>query len=280
MCRALNLDPSAPNILKDLVNVPWESITKVIDTEVLGPYGTFRGCLADDWVSVKPGPMVWQRSGELGRGLLAHGVKCVVIGDLTEEWYLYSIAHPIEGPQDILPNLERYFPTDVARNLIKEFRPPLADPEDAEKLFGEILSCGQVHLPIRIFAKDMAASGFPVVRYEIRWTPEQNRTAGKVTVPRRYFLSMIYIIFSGYVTHGTDRALWALRIPKLERDQVEVAKGWLNEVAEEVNKLIYGPGSTRRDVREMLTLKEDRSIGWTKDERWDTLMKLEKVLDK
>ena len=140
LCRALNLDPSAPNILKDLVNVPWESITKVIDTEVLGPYGTFRGCLADDWVSVKPGPMAWQRSGELGRGLLAHGVKCVVIGDLTEEWYLYSIAHPIEGPQDILPNLERYFPTDVARNLIKEFRPPLADPEDAEKLFGEILS--------------------------------------------------------------------------------------------------------------------------------------------
>ena len=74
--------------------------------------------------------------------------------------------------------------------------------------------------------------------------------------------------------------LWALRIPRLEQDQVEVAKGWLKEVAEEVNRLIYGPGSTRRDVREMLTLKEDRSIGWTKDEKWDTLMKLEKVLDK
>lgn len=74
--------------------------------------------------------------------------------------------------------------------------------------------------------------------------------------------------------------LWALRIPRLERDQVEIAKGWLKEVAEEVNRLIYGPGSTRRDVREMLTLKEDRSIGWTKDEKWDTLMKLEKVLDK
>jgi len=266
LCRALNLDPSAPNILKDLVNVPWESITKVIDSDVLGPYGTFRGCLADDWVSVQPEPMAWQRSGELGRGLLAHGVKCVVIGDLTEEWYLYSIAHPIEGPHDILPNLERYFPTDVARNLIKEFRPPLADPslspEDAVKLFGEILSCGQVHLPVRIFARDMAASGFPVLRYEIRWTPEQSRAAG-------------------YVTHGTDRVLWALRIPSLERDQVEVAKGWLNQVAEEVNKLIYGLGSTtRRDVREMLTLKEDRSIGWTKDEKWDTLIKLEKVLDR
>ena len=72
--------------------------------------------------------------------------------------------------------------------------------------------------------------------------------------------------------------LWALRSPRLERNQIEVAKGWLNEIAEEVNKLIYGPCSTRRDVREMLTLKEDRSIGWTKDEKWDTLIKLEKVL--
>lgn len=200
MCRALNLDPSAPNILKDLVNVPWESITKVIETEVLGLYGTFRGCLADDWISVKPGPMAWQRSGELGRGLLAHGVKCVVIGDLTEEWYMYSIAHPIEGPQDILPNLERYFPTDLAKKFINELGPPPADPKEAVKLFGEILSCGQVHLPVRIFAKDLAASGFPVLRYEIRWTPEQNRTEGKATAPRSYFLNFLFNISYSQVT--------------------------------------------------------------------------------
>jgi len=259
LCRALNLDPSAPDILsalKDPAQVPWQSITKIIESEELGPYGTFRGCLADDWVSVEP--MTWQRSGELGRELLAHGVKCVVIGDLTEEWYLYSIAHPIEGPQDILPNLERYFPTEVARNLINEF-PRLENPEKAVKLFGEILSCGQVHLPVRMFVKDMAASGFPVLRYEIRWTPEQNRTAG-------------------YVTHGTDRVLWALRFPSLEQDQVGIAKGWLKKVAEEVNKIMINGGSTGlADVRNMLTLKEDRSIAWTKDEKWDALIKLEKI---
>jgi len=259
LCRALNLDPSAPDILsvlKDSSKVPWESITKVIETDVLGPYGTFRGCLADDWMSVKPGPMTWQSSGELGRGLLAHGVKYVVIGDLTEEWFIYSIAHPIKGPQDILPNLERYFPTDVSINLIKEF-PPLpknAETEEAVKLYGEILSCAQVHLPVRWFVKDMAACGFPVLRYEIRWTPEQYRPAG-------------------YVSHGCDRVLWALRIPSLEQDQVEVAKGWLDRVAEEVNALMNGE-SPRLDVRDMITLKEDRGISWTKDERWDSLMKI------
>ena len=71
--------------------------------------------------------------------------------------------------------------------------------------------------------------------------------------------------------------MWALRLPILEQDQVEVVRGWVDKVAEEVNKLMKGE-STGLDVRDMITLKEDRSIGWTKDERWDNLMKLEKAL--
>ena len=68
--------------------------------------------------------------------------------------------------------------------------------------------------------------------------------------------------------------LWALRIPSLKQDQVDVAKRWLSKVSEEVNKLEFG---TPRDVRDVITLKEDRTVGWTKDdEKWDTLMKLEK----
>jgi len=74
--------------------------------------------------------------------------------------------------------------------------------------------------------------------------------------------------------------LWALLIPILKQDQVDVAKGWLNRISEEVNKLMNGEPSTRQDVRNMITLKEDRSIGWTKDEKWEKLMKLEKVFDR
>jgi hypothetical protein len=73
--------------------------------------------------------------------------------------------------------------------------------------------------------------------------------------------------------------LWALRFPSLEQDQVDIAREWLNKVAEEVNRLINGGSSTRPDLREMLTLKEDRSIAWTKDKEWDTLMKLEGLFD-
>ena len=100
-------------------------------------------------------------------------------------------------------------------------------------------------------------------------------------IPEGTFSCILMIhTYSGYVTHGTDRVLWALRFPSLEQDQVEIAKGWLNKVAEEVNKIRINGGSTRlADVRNMLTLKEDRSIAWTKDEKWDALIKLEKVLE-
>ena len=192
LCRALNLDPNRPDILSTLKEVPWKSITNAIDG--LGSYGTFRGCLADDWVSAEP--MVWQSSGKLGRGLLAHGVKCVVIGELTEEWYIYSLIHPIHRYQDILPNLERYFPTDFSTNLIKKFAPDVArkllkeiaplstnaEKEEAARLFGGIMSYAQIYLPVRLFARDMVASGLPVLRYEICWTPEQHRPGGKLVV--------------------------------------------------------------------------------------------------
>ena len=185
LCRALELDPDSPDILstlRDPRQVPWNEITRVIETDVLGRFGTFRGCLSEDWIPTSPSPMHWQSSGGLARGLLSHGVRYMIIGDLIDEWYLYSIAHPIGGPQDILPNLERYFPADVSRKLINAFPslPPDASSEEATKLYGDIMSCGQVHLPVRLLARDLECYGLPVLRYEIRWTPEQHRPFGEL----------------------------------------------------------------------------------------------------
>lgn len=129
--------------------------------------------------------MEWQRCGGFARGLQAKGVKSIVVGDLTEEWYLYSIAHPINSPADILPNLERYFPNDVAQKFVKAFPqlPENASAEESTRLYGDIMSCGQVHLPARLLAKDLETQGFPILRYEIRWTPEQYRPFGEI-IPR------------------------------------------------------------------------------------------------
>jgi len=261
LCRALALDPSAPDILsilKDPKKVPWTSIVDAIENS-LGTQGTYRGCLSSDWFgSSALSPMAFQRSGDLAEALKAHGVKSIIIGDLTEEWYLYSIANPINSPEDIIPNLERCLPRDVAEKLLQKHKalPDEASSEDCQRLFGDVLSCGQVHLPIRLFVRDM--QDFPIVRYEIRWTPEQKRT-------------------KGYVTHGTDRCLWAFREPSLEGDQKVVARNWLDRIESEV-KRVEERGKPNFALNEMLTLKEDLEIEWTKDAKWDELMKLTSVL--
>ncbi|KAF9485573.1 carboxylesterase [Pholiota conissans] len=264
LCRGLKLDPEASDtlsILRDPVRIPWSTITHIIETDALGLFGTFRGCSSKDWATVDPGLMEWQRSGGLARGLKEHGVKSVLIGDLTDEWYLYSIAHPITGPRDILPNLERYFPKTVAEHMIEAF-PPLpesAGSEEATRLYGDIMSFGQVHLPVRVFARDMAANGFPVLRYEIRWSPEQHRPFG-------------------YVTHGCDRVLWALRLPNLDSDQAKVAKAWIDKISEQIKAMNESGKAPTYNKDNILTLNDNKSIGWRSDNKWDHIMKLYEVL--
>lgn len=180
------MDPGTPDILdtlKDPLRVPWSDITDIIDseTDILEEYGTFRACLSDDWLSMSTDPLTWQRSRAFARSLKAHGVRSIIVGDLTEEWFLYSTPHPIETLRDITPNLRRYFPEDVVKRMVDKWRtlPDNASREEVQMLYGEILSCGQVHLPVRLLARDLQKAGFPVLRYEIGWTPEQNRAKGE-----------------------------------------------------------------------------------------------------
>ncbi|EED80621.1 predicted protein [Postia placenta Mad-698-R] len=263
LCHALGLESSSPDILttlRDSSRLPASKITHVIETDALGvEHGTFRGCLDDSWLSTTPDPMIWQRSGDFARALKAKGVRSIVVGDLTEEWYLYSIAHPVRTVRDVRHNADRYYPAEVVERLLGMYRalPDDAPEDEVKRLFGELMSDGQVHLPVRLLARDLMAAGFPVVRYEIRWTPEQLRPFG-------------------YVTHGTDRALWALRIPNLEPQQAEVARKWLDAIDAEVKQVEeHGNG---RDLQEVLALNEDRTIGWKPDERWNELMRLRAAL--
>ena len=123
-------------------------------------------------------------------------------------------------------------------------------------------------LPVRIFARDMLNARFPVLRYEIRWTPEQNRTAGRN-------VKLLYSLLNGlgYVTHGTDRSLWAFRLPILNPDQVSVARSWLDAIDEEKAK--QGENRSPTDV---LVLDEDRSIHWVEDRKWEAKLKLGEIL--
>ncbi|KAF7356947.1 Carboxylic ester hydrolase [Mycena venus] len=257
LCRALKIDPSSSNALNQLLEIPASEMIKVIETDALGTeFGTFRGCLDGEWLPISPNPMEWQRTGGFAGALREKGVKSILVGDLTEEWYLYSIAHPIESPKDIAPNLERYYPKKMVTALASHYRslPDDATSEASAKLMGEIFSDSQVHLPIRILVRDLHEARFPVLRYEIRWTPEQLRV-------------------EGYVTHGGDRTLWAFRVPDLTESQVEIARTWLTRVSEEM-AAVESAGKPLRGPKDILVLAEDRSVEWTEDLQWDEKMRL------
>lgn len=56
-----------------------------------------------------------------------------------------------------------------------------------------------------------------------------------------------------------------------------MARNWLDRIETEVRS-VEERGKPVFALNEMLTLKEDRVVEWTKDAKWDELMKLSNIL--
>ena len=92
---------------------------------------------------------------------------------------------------------------------------------------------------------------------------------------RHEIVGVVVVRRAGYVTHGTDRALWTLRLPVLEGDQAGVARRWVSAVAEYVKRAEAGQGVPLKTV---LALTEDREIREVEDAKWDEYMRLRTTL--
>lgn len=157
-------------------------LTDVISSGKLGKFETFRPSSDGKFLPTARDSMKWQRTGQFGRKLKEKGIKSVVIGEVSDEWFGYGLTHPIETLADVRPNLERYYPSDFADSLLKHYdeKPGGKDEQKrAVRLMGRALSDGQVYLPVRLLHRDLAKAGIPVLRYDIRWTPEHLRTQTK-----------------------------------------------------------------------------------------------------
>ncbi|KAF8528531.1 carboxylesterase [Hysterangium stoloniferum] len=263
LLRSVGLNPadsSSLSAIKNVNQVTSQTLTDTIASSLVA-HGTFRGASDGEFLPGAKGEMEFQASGRFAKAIAEKGIKSIVVGDLTEEWYLYSIAHPINSSKDIEENLKRYYPDYIVKTLVKAYGelPPNLSGDKYAELFGRILSDGQVHLPVRILHRDLQKHGFPVVRYQIRWTPPQVQP-------------------KGYVTHGTDRSLWAFRSNVLTTEQVRIARSWLHAIDATIKDVEKEKKPTRR-LDEMLTLKEDGTIGWTRDSRWNELEKLASILE-
>ncbi|KAF9257143.1 carboxylesterase [Marasmius fiardii PR-910] len=253
VCTAVGLDPSDPSTLatlKDPSKVPASKLCELIETDNLGEiyYGTFRGAFDASWVPVDRDMMEYQVSGDLARNLLKKGVKSVAIGDVYEEWYLYSIPHgTVDSKELVKLNLMRYYRESEVDMMMKGKGP--SSDGGWQRTFGEILADWQVYIPARQFAVDMVKAGFPVFRYVIKWAPESVKEAA-----------------AGYVTHGTDIYIWHYRLPTLEEAEVQVVDAWLDKIDEELAK-IENNGEIP-DPKTALFLNEDTTIAWETDDRW------------
>ena len=128
VCKALGIDPTSPTAYPDLCDpqkYPAETIMNaLLAGKVPAPYDTFRDTIDGVWVRSAPDMMEWQRSGNFARALKAKGVQYVIMGNLTQEWYVYGIVHPVKNMQEITLNMQRYYSTEVTDLLLKSY-PPL-----------------------------------------------------------------------------------------------------------------------------------------------------------
>lgn len=255
-CAQLGADPTSPTILaelRDTTRYPTAQLVKAVEN--MGIHSTFRGVVEDGWL--RPDQMDFQRSGGMGEALKAAGVRCVIAGDVRDEDAFYSIVHDVPTASDLLPNVARYYPLFVARRLVAAYPNLPADAPRAEcqARLGRILADGQVHLPVRLLCRDLAAAGLPTLRYAVEMVPRALGTGG-------------------LVTHGSDIAIQHLRLSVLSTEEEDAAVAWHDAAWGEVASAMDGT-FTQRPEDEVLLLSKSGRVGRARDWRWEQLRAVE-----
>lgn len=260
LCAQLGADAKSPGILADLRDqekYPTEAIIAAVQR--MGSLSTFRGVAADDegW-SIRD-ILSYQRNS-MGRDLRSAGVKCVITGDVRDESVFYSVVHDAPRPADILPNVARYYPLHLAEALCATY-PPLEDdatPQECQARLGRVLADGQVHLPVRLLAKDLSPH-IPTVRYTIEMVAEA-------------------LGYNGNVSHGSDLAIQHFRLSVLNNREISAALEWIYALRDAVRPALVGEGFVQRPPDQVLCLLKNGRTAWVHDWRWDELRDKEKAV--
>ncbi|KAL1406112.1 hypothetical protein Q8F55_007795 [Vanrija albida] len=253
-CRALGADPDSPAILAELRDTRrFPTAALVAAVEAMGHHSTFRGVVEPGWI--RADQMAFQR-GPMGQALAAAGVRAVLAGDVRDEAAFYALVHDVSAPEDLLPNVARYYPEGVAARLLAAYEPlgAGADAADCAARLGRALADGQVHLPVRVLCRDLARA-LPTIRYAVELVPRALGTRG-------------------VVTHGSDTALQHLRRSVLAPDEEAAAVAWHDALWGEAARVMDGTFVQRPDD-EVLLLAKDGQVRWAHDWRWEQLRAVE-----
>ncbi|KAJ9092186.1 hypothetical protein QFC21_006931 [Naganishia friedmannii] len=216
--------------------------------------------------------------GEFANEFEKRGMS-VLVGEVLNEECTYRMGAPKEmsGLRAEIANL---YPGTVTDKLIHAYtvdkiQVPAALPDPnphigaTEKLYGDIVSDGQVRAPERLLIQQLREAGVPlsrVHRYLIGFKP----TFVKKVIP-----DMLG------VPHGSDGALWnyavgfvaaSATLVGTTRDDKQVMTEWISDLVKFVNGKEMDYGTTKWSEQKFLG--PDGNISIRQDRKWDYLMQV------
>ncbi|KAJ8074798.1 hypothetical protein PM082_019123 [Marasmius tenuissimus] len=194
----------------------------------------------------------------------------VFIGEVRDEETLYRQTNPPHDLETLHTEVGNYYSPPVTkvmidaylnRNVHQDGAHPDPDPDidSWKKVFGDIISDGQVRAPSRLLVRQLLGAGVPLAsirRYMINWRP----SFVNARAPKEYGVS-----------HALDKPIWNFSVmhgPTPEEEST--MRTWIKDLVDFVHGRQTDYGT--RSEREHKVLRPDGTIGIERDEKWDYLV--------
>jgi carboxylesterase type B len=202
-------------------------------------------------------------SGKFGQRMRDLGIQ-TIIGDLTQEFHLYSNSYPPRSYEDLVDRLSWDYPRRIATAICFPYKPfksmPLRSEEDWKNIFGKLYADMQIHSTMRGFLRCIGTT-LPlshIHRYRIDWRTE----SVDKRLPREFG-----------ATHGTDMSIWFFgNGDSLTSSEKVVIKKWLEPLGAFISGGVVDWGT--RSLEEVRYLSASGEIEVREDEWWESKLPL------
>ncbi|KIK67033.1 hypothetical protein GYMLUDRAFT_847266 [Collybiopsis luxurians FD-317 M1] len=206
--------------------------------------------------------------GDFAREFKRRGMS-LLIGEVRDEETLYRQTNPPSDLLSLYKQVGNYYSPAVTEMMVDAYvnrkinasgAHPDPDPniDYWKKVYGDIVSDGQVRAPSRLLVRQLRDAGVPlfsVNRYMINWRP----SFVEDKAPKEFG-----------VGHAFDKPIWNFSIMHGPTpDEEETMRMWIKDLVNFVHGNSFDYGT--QDWDEQKVLNPDRSISINKDEKWQYL---------
>ncbi|KAL5048094.1 hypothetical protein BDW71DRAFT_206035 [Aspergillus fruticulosus] len=207
-------------------------------------------------------------SKEFASAFKARKARLLIGGVLNEETLYSTYNSPNEPTMEALrTQIGNYYAPDVTERALKCYTMPESkDLDEWKKLFGQIISDGQVRAPSRALVSNLISNGVDLAnawRYQIAY--------------RLSFIDEKVAPMSFGVAHAMDKPFWNFSIcygpTPSERELME---DWIKNLVAFVNDDTSFEFGTK-SVQEMKVVSPEGVIEIKSDERWEELLRIGQI---